>query len=277
MISKTKSVEVYNYVKEHGHKKAMEEYGVSSDTIYRYCRRRKEEVRPWLLFGDLHAPYHHKRALEFLSHVHKKYDCRNHVYCVGDLYDFHSMSRHTTELDSTSPDVEYHKATQFVGELAELFPLGTLTIGNHDAIPQRQLKEICVSTALLKEVNELYNLPSTWKVEHLYATIPEIDVLIEHGIGSNGVNGAINSAIAKQCSYIQGHMHAFPGTAYRASHFALRWAMNTGCLADNTSLAMRYGRYSKNKGVLGCGLVYPASGIIGEHAVFIPMNPTKES
>ena len=42
--------------------------------------------------------------------------------------------------------------------------------------------------------------------------------------------------------------------------------MNTGCLCDDSSLAMRYGKYAKEKGVLGCGVVYS-----GEYAQFVKM------
>ena len=265
-------------------KQIAKKMGISKDTVKRYLRadaRSESDVRyvqgkrsrPHLVFGDLHAPYHHERAIEFLQHVHARYKCRERVYCVGDLFDFHSMSRHTTELDSSSPDVEYHKALAFAEELSTVFPDGTLVLGNHDRIPQRQMKEASLSHGLLKGLNELYGLPDTWKIEHLYSVIDDgdLDVLLEHGVNSTGQLGAINTAMSKQSNYCQGHMHSFAGVNYRASHFSLRWGMNTGCLVDNTSLAMRYGKYAKNKGVLGCGLVYPASGMVGEHAIFVPM------
>ena len=252
--------------------------GIGEETARRYLRKdnRTQSSRPWLLFGDLHAPYTHRLAIQFLQHVHRRYGCRKHVYCTGDLMDYHSMSRHTTELDAASPEEEYERAKECVRNLTEAFPYGTVVLGNHDCIPQRQMKEAGLSTTLLKTHNELYNLPDTWKVEPLYAVIPEIDLLVEHGIGSMGANGAINSAVAKCSNYAQGHAHSFAGVSYRASHFTLRYAVNTGCLADNTSLAMRYGRYAKNKGVLGAAVVFPATKMVGEHAIFVPMNTKGE-
>jgi hypothetical protein len=233
--------------------------------------RIKERERPFLVFGDFHAPYQHKNAIEFLLAVQAKYNCRDHVYCTGDLFDFHSMSRFTTEIDSPSPSDEYDRALAFVSDLTNIFPLGTLVLGNHDRIPQRQMKEASLTDNLLKSHNELYGLPVGWDVEPLYTVIPETDTLIEHGIGSNGINGAINTAVAKESNYAQGHTHSYAGAFIRSNHRGLRWALNTGCLVDNTSLAMRYGRYMKHKGVLGCGLIWQASGMIAEHPQFVPM------
>ncbi len=236
-----------------------------------YEERQRDKDRPWLAFGDFHAPYQHRNALSFLKAVKERYNCRDHVYCTGDLFDFHSMSRFTTESDAPSPDEEYERALEFVGELARQFPMGTLVLGNHDRIPQRGMKEAGLSDVVLKGNNELYGLPDTWTVEPLHAVIAETDTLVEHGIGSNGVNGAINTAIAKESNYIQGHTHSFAGAFTRSNHRGLRWALNTGCLANNKSLAMRYGRYAKNQGVLGCGLIWPENGLLAEHPQFVPM------
>ncbi|GAF80795.1 unnamed protein product, partial [marine sediment metagenome] len=152
------------------------------------CKSRYADVvnesRPWLLFGDLHAPYHHEEAIPFLNAVKTRYNPRSRVYCAGDLFDFHSMSRHVTELDSPSPQYEYEKALEFVAELTALFPEGVHILGNHDRIPQRQMKSVGVSEMVLKSRKEMYGLPEGWEIEELYAIIPETGTLIEHGVGS---------------------------------------------------------------------------------------------
>ncbi len=234
-------------------------------------QRKKNEERPWLIFGDTHAPYQHRNTLAFLSHVMSKYNCREDVYHDGDMFDFHAMSRHTTEPGAHGPEYEYEKALRFVEDLHHLFPHGTLVLGNHDRIPQRQMKVVGLSDMLLKDLNSLYGLPPTWTIEKLYAVIPETDTLIEHGIGSTGKNGAINTALVKESNYVQGHAHNYAGVAYSANHKGKRWGMNTGCLLDSSSNAAKYAKHAIKKGVLGCGLVYPAVDGIDEKAVFIPM------
>jgi len=227
---------------------------------------KKKKARPILIFGDLHAPYHHKMALDFLKRIHKDYNCRPEVICTGDIYDFHAMSRHLSEPDAPSPAREYKKAREFVKKLGEAFPKGVLVLGNHDLIPQRQMKELSLPEELLRDYNDLYGLPKGWTIKPLCHVIEPWDVLVEHGVASNGINGAINSAIHKRCSYAQGHTHSEAGVHYSANHNSLIFGLNTGCLCDNTAIAMRYAKYNKKKGVVGCGIIYGPS-----YAVFVPM------
>ena len=232
---------------------------------------KKKKHKPVLVFGDLHSPYHHRLALSFLKRVHKDYGCAAEVVCVGDLYDFHAMSRHTTEPDAPSPDKEYKKAKKFVETLTTAFPKGVLVLGNHDLIPQRQMKEAGLSDVILKTYNDLYHLPKGWKVEPLKHIIEPWDVLVHHGINTSGPMGALNKAILEGCSCAQGHCHSEASVHYFANHEALRFAINTGCLCDNTALAMRYAKYSKKKGILGAAIIYGPS-----HAIFVPMQRGKK-
>jgi hypothetical protein len=180
--------------------------------------------------------------------------------------DFHSMSRHVTETDALSPQSEYEQAKKWVKKLTTVFPEGELILGNHDFIPQRQMKEINLDPALLRPYNELYGLPEGWNVNPLYYVIPEWDVLCEHGINSAGKFGAINTAVQKRCSYVQGHTHASAGVMYTSNYKSTIFGLNTGWLGDEHSLAVRYAKYSIKKGVLGCGVVWGS-----EQAEFVPM------
>ncbi len=220
---------------------------------------------PVLVFSDTHAPFAHENAIPFLKEVYKKEGC-GPVVCAGDLFDFHSMSRFTSEVDAPSPEDEYRKALKWAKKLVTAFPTGTLVLGNHDIIPRRQMQESGLAHSLLKDNNSLYGLGKGWKVEPLYHTIFQKKVLIEHGIGSGGMYGAINTAIAKRCSFVQGHTHSYAMVAFRSNYKNTIFGMNTGCLFDSDSLAARYGKYGKWKGVLGCGVVYAP-----DHAIFIPM------
>lgn len=221
--------------------------------------------KPVLVFSDTHGPYQHRNALEFLQDTYATHGCGS-VVCAGDLLDFHAMSRFASEPDSPSPELEYQKALEWAASVNKAFPRGVLVMGNHDAIPQRQLQTIGVAPSLLKERNELFGLDDGWRVEPLYHTIFDGQVLIEHGIGSGGMYGAINTAIAKRSSYCQGHTHSYAMVAYRSNYKNTIFGMNCGCLFDADSLAARYGQYAKWKGVLGCGIVYSP-----DHAEFIPL------
>jgi hypothetical protein len=221
--------------------------------------------RPVLVFSDVHAPYHHKKALQFLSDTYAKWDCGS-IVCAGDLADFHYLSRHATEADAYNPRDEHRLLLKFTADLCKRFPRGVLVPGNHCRIPHRQMSSIGLDPSMLKCDRELYGLGKGWQVKQLYHTLFGGSVLVEHGDGSGGMYGAINSAISKRCSFIQGHIHAHAMVKYSQNYKDKIFGMNVGCLLDESSLAARYGKFFKNKGVLGCGIV-----VGPEEAYFVPM------
>jgi hypothetical protein len=223
--------------------------------------------KPKLICSDLHAPFHKENAIEFMAETQEAYGCDDEIICAGDIADFHSASRFVSELWAMSPEQEYEKFLEFMETFVSYFPKGTLVLGNHDMIPQRQMKEIGLPTSLLRTPNELYGLPDTWKIEPLFHVV-EFDgydrgVLVEHGNKSGGMYGCINTAVRKRTSFAQGHTHAYAGVMYRSNFKDTIFGLNTGCLCDESSLAMKYAEYNRDKGVPGCGVMYSP-----EHAIF---------
>lgn len=268
----TKKKQVLEFLKDNTVAQTAKHFRIKQETVTRYTRQdNPPEISeaPVLILPDIHAPYHHPNAIEFFKYVHKLRGCRKRVVSVGDIVDFHSMSRHISETDADSPECEYEKALKFTAELCQAFPEGDVVLGNHDMIPQRQMKDIGLASSLLKQNNELYGLSSGWKVHPLYYVIDPDgwNVLVEHGIGSGGKYGCANTAKEKRCSYVQGHTHSAAAVIYSQNHESSIFGMNVGCCVDSASLALRYGRYGTRKGVVGCGVVYS-----GSHAEFFPMS-----
>ena len=279
-VSKERARKIADYAQEWGVEQTAVDYYMSEETVLRYIRDSKEvdyyeepEDGPVLIAPDLHAPYNHPQAIPFLKWVHEVRGCRKRIVGTGDIMDFHSMSRHVHETDASSPSLEYSKALEFTAEFCEAFPEGDLVLGNHDLIPQRQMKEIGLPASLLGGYNDLYGMREGWTIHPLYHVIDPDgwDVLVEHGIGSGGRYGCANTAKEKRCSYVQGHTHSAAAVIYSTNHESTIFGMNVGCLVDSDSLAMRYGKYGTRKGVLGCGVVYS-----GSHAEFVPMSSWPE-
>ena len=222
--------------------------------------------KPVLVFSDTHAPYHHKDALDFLEDTYKKWGCGS-IVCAGDIFDFHSQSRFNTECDAYNPRQEYSLALEFTADLCKRFSKGVLVPGNHDTIPHRQMASIGLDPMLLKSDGEFFGFSNGWKVAPLYHTIFDGKVLVEHGLGSAGMYGAIRTAEAKRTSFVQGHIHSHAMVKYLMNYQDKIFGMNVGWLGDEASLAARYGRHNKYKGVLGCGVV-----VGPEEAYFIPKN-----
>jgi len=227
------------------------------------------DTRPVLIVPDLHAPYHHPDTIEFLKWVQEFRGCRERVVSVGDMWDFHSMSFHKNEPDAMSPDEEYEAIKDFSAEFSSAFPEGDIVYGNHCSIPKRKMVDCGLTPALLKNPNEMFEMPDGWVFHDLYYVIePDTwDVLVEHGCGSGGKYGCANTSKEKRCSYVQGHTHSSGAVIQSQNHKDMTFGMNVGALVDSRSLAMRYGKYSTRKATLGCGVVYS-----GSHAEFIPLS-----
>jgi len=270
-----KLIKIHNVSNELGVEGAAKALGMKASTIERRLRdyktastSNKEVGKPVLVLPDLHAPYNHPQALEFLQWVHTERGCRERVASVGDIWDFHSMSFHKNEPDAMSPEEEYDKILEFSAELAGVFPQGDVVLGNHCDIPKRKMVDAGLAPSMLRTPNELYGLPDSWTVHPMYYVLEpnSWDVLVEHGVGSGGKYGCANTAKDKRSSYVQGHTHSNAAVIYSTNHNSTIFGMNVGCLVDSSSLAMRYGKYTTRKGVLGCGVVYN-----GSHAEFIPI------
>jgi|TARA_R100000049_G_C1916550_1_gene62692 hypothetical protein len=270
--SKKRALEITDIAEDVGICGASALLGISIDSVKRACRMANyteaNEDGPVLVFSDLHAPYHHPKAIEFLKYIHRIRGCRERVVCAGDMWDFHSMSFHKSEPDAPCPEKEYAAVRAFSAELAEAFPHGDLVLGNHCDIPRRQMVDKGLAISMLKEGNDLYNLPETWSIHPLYHVIdPEgWNVLVEHR-GLGGKYGCMNAMKEKRCSFIQGHTHASAMVGQSSNYRDTVFGANSGWLGDGDSLAARYGEHMVKKGNLGCLVVYS-----GEHAEFIPMS-----
>jgi hypothetical protein len=115
----------------------------------------------FLVISDLHIPFQHKDAFEFLKAVAKKYKITE-ILCVGDLYDHHKGSYHESEVDAPSAEEEYALSKMYAAELQSMFPKMVITVGNHDAIPVRKLKSAGLPVSMLTDMNKLYETKPTW-------------------------------------------------------------------------------------------------------------------
>jgi hypothetical protein len=125
------------------------------------CGLLLSNTKRWLVISDLHLPYQHRDAFEFLKEVYDAYEC-NAVLNVGDLYDHHAGSYHESEPDAYGPEEEYALSKKYAAELQGLFPNMIITNGNHCDIPKRKLKSAGLPSSMLSDYNQLYNTKDTW-------------------------------------------------------------------------------------------------------------------
>jgi hypothetical protein len=120
-----------------------------------------EKTENKIVMSDLHIPYQHKDAFDFLWAVKKEFKC-DETFNVGDVIDHHQGSYHESEPDALSPQDEFNKARVQCAELEARFPKMVITQGNHDCIPQRKLKTVGLPAEMINDYNALYRLKGGW-------------------------------------------------------------------------------------------------------------------
>lgn len=225
--------------------------------------QRYRDGAPVLAFSDIHAPFDHPHFPYFLQDTARKYGAKRFV-CCGDIIDSHAISNHSTEPCALGAYTEFDLAAQHIRIYTSMFPDCDVTLGNHDFRLYRQAAAMNIGERFLRPINEILELPDTWRI-HKEEFILD-DVNYSHGVNWGGKNGALEKAKAERMSAVIGHSHSFGGIQLNANGKNQIFGMNVGCGVNREAYAFAYGRYSKFKETLGCGVIFNA-----ESAIFVPM------
>lgn len=204
-----------------------------------------------LVIPDLQIPHQHPDALAFLLSVANTY-CTTEVVNIGDSLDLTALSRFVRDPDGMSMGDEYKKSLPVLKELYKLFPVGTEVYSNHNGRLYDRAMEAGIPRAFIKNMQDLMNAPATWdfKWEKDIGGVKYV-----HGDGFGGQHPAREAAILNRMSTVIGHHHSGGGIYYVANNKEMLFGMNVGCLIDVTAYAFKYGKKSKFKPTLGCGVV----------------------
>lgn len=204
-----------------------------------------------LVVPDLHCPFEHPAAFDFLAAMKRHYK-PTHVVCIGDEADFHNFARWPRDPDAIGPVEEVQALRKSIRQLAKLFPKMTVCDSNHTYRPLRRAHSVGLPTSFVQHVRSILDAPAGW----FWAAAASVDgVAYIHGEGFAGPDAAMKAATAHMCRTVIGHVHAHAGVRYAANFGGTLWGMNVGCLVDVTAPAFGYGRFLAAKPVLGCGLV----------------------
>ncbi|MBK7864363.1 MAG: metallophosphoesterase [Archangiaceae bacterium] len=215
-----------------------------------------------LVLGDIHAPYHHRRALEWVYRLADKMK-PDRVVQVGDLRDQFSFSRYPKVL-KMSPEKEMELASAAVSKIwAHFKGLSNFQlVGNHD---DRLLKKVLSDSPELaslvgKSFREMYTFPGVTTVYDSRQELILDGVIYQHGHRSKlGDHARFN-----QRSTVCGHSHN-GGVVFMRNLKGVYWELNAGYLGDVRSPAFGY---HSQKRMHTCTL---GVGLIDEHGPrFIP-------
>lgn len=205
-----------------------------------------------LVIPDMHMPYCHPDTWAFLKAVKRKYS-PDKVICLGDEVDGHALSYHESDPDLDSAGPELEKAIRLLKPIYAMFPVCDILESNHGSLAYRKAKTAGIPRRYLKSYREALEAPAGW---HWYFDLTVRmangqDCYFHHGKTSS--QGKLSQR-QSQCA-VQGHYHSKFHVTYWANSVALFWDAHAGCLADNKSLAMAYGKNSMEKGIVGCMVI----------------------
>ena len=196
------------------------------------------------VIADLHLPYQHPSALNFLKKVKEKYK-PTRVISIGDLFDQYSFSRWDKNPEADSVLIEVEKAKKDVQKLAKIFPNLEIVMGNHDKRLTLKAQRAGIPAQFLKDKQEIYGTPSTWKWHPESLTID--DIYFTHG--KTSAYNKLSKLMG--LNSVQGHHHKRAGVTYWSSPLTLRWDAFTGCLADPHHYSQEYCRNDAERPLLG--------------------------
>lgn len=206
-----------------------------------------------LVIPDLHFPYCHIDSLNFLKKVKANFQ-PTRVVCLGDELDYHAMSFHDKDPDLDNSGKELLQALAYIETLYELFPKMDLLHSNHGSMAYRKAKHHGMPRHLLKSYNDVLNVPTEdWKWhEQIILELPNnTKCKFVHGVSAN----VLNASQACGMSLVQGHHHSLFEIRYWDAGNGLHFAITSGCLIDDSSLAFAYNKLQVKRPLLGVTVI----------------------
>lgn len=207
-----------------------------------------------LVIGDLHEPYTHPDAYDFLQSVRDEY-CPDIVVQIGDETDGHAISFHDSSPDLDSAGVELEKAKLGLERLHTLFPNMLVCDSNHGSLIYRRAKAHGLPVQFIKKYRDIlfpehgapgWSWGDAWDLNTVLGT-----VRFQHQVSGD----LLLNAAHERKSMVIGHFHGKLDIQYAASSTALYFGAHCGCLIDNKSMAFAYGKLSRSKPILGCMVI----------------------
>ena len=203
-----------------------------------------------LFISDLHCPFQHKDTKPFLKAIKKKYKPEL-IVCLGDEIDGHTISFHDDE-----PDLPYSPSSELDAAIDELhdnvinlFPKALVCDSNHGSLIYRRARKHKIPVRALKDWADVLETPGWhWSDRHIIPVNHGSPILAVHGFSAV----AAKLSKANGMSTIEGHFHEkFEVVSWRGANQHKRFAVKTGCMIDNKSLAFRYNKLNVNDVMLG--------------------------
>lgn len=214
-----------------------------------------------LVLSDLHFPFQHPAAVDFLADLRRRYK-PDTVVGIGDEIDAHRWSTHEQDPELPGPAEELRLAREGLKALYTLFPKVFLCTSNHGVRPSKRAAEAGLPAAFVRALPEVLQSPPGW----VWRDTWDIGgVHFRHGDGFSGKNAALTAAEKIRRNVCIGHVHSVAGVQYSAGPFDRIWGLAVGCLINPAHRAFSYGKHMAARPVLGTGVIF------GDVPCFVPL------
>jgi hypothetical protein len=160
------------------------------------------------------------------------------------------MSFHEGNADMPSAGQELSLGLGYIDTLHEIFPKMDLLHSNHGSMAYRRAKHAGMPMHLIKSYNEVLMVPKedwSWHSELIIELPNKTKCKFVHGISSN----VLTASQASGMSLVQGHHHSLFELRYWNNGSALNFAITSGCLIDDHSLAFAYNKLQVKRPIIG--------------------------
>lgn len=209
-----------------------------------------------LILGDIHFPFHNKKAVKEALYAVKQ-EKPTHVVQIGDLYDQYSFSRFTRK-NLETPDEELRRGHESAIDLWNSISRSSPNskryqiLGNHDVrLIKRVQDRLPEAQEIIKRsVMELYQFKGVTTIEDDRSVLKIGNIAFHHGYLSR--LGDHMRYLGQRT--VVGHSHT-GGVVFEQRAGEIIWELNAGYLADETSEPLRYRPTKTSKWTLGFGLI----------------------
>jgi predicted phosphodiesterase len=203
-----------------------------------------------LVLPDIHAPAAAMDKLYSLARFAVKWQ-PDIVVQLGDLTDQRFWSRFASEPDADNASVEWEKTAAQIEEIHELFPNMVILQGNHCLRYIKRAFEVSIPKQLIKSLQELFPYKGwTWHLDSKPLVLNTETGPISFLHGDETPANLSQLAQRVGMSTVRGHSHQ-AGLLYTQTFQGSMFAMECGCLVDESHPAMSYAAKSPKRCFIG--------------------------
>jgi hypothetical protein len=210
-----------------------------------------------LCVPDIHAPFEHPNALEFVAGMIDVYE-PDEIVCLGDEIDGYMFSQFDKDPDAMGATDELEMTIERLQDWYAIIPKMKICLGNHTLRYLKRATQAGLPKHLIRSVREIIHAPKGWQWADEWFIE---DIRFFHGEPYGGKTAARNMLADRKQNQVHGHLHSLAGVTYEMTPDGLKWVLSCGCLIDSDTYAFRYSKRNRVQDILGCGVIVEGTPI----------------